>query len=107
MPHAKCTQADHTPPAVTTNPMRVPPSRPTRTAVSAHPAAPAAPEARAAALPGLAVPPGNGTESGLAAQARLAAELAEERHVALELQRAILPLHDEAFDLPGLRTMVR
>jgi len=27
--------------------------------------------------------------------------------VAVELQRAILPLHDEAFDLPGLRTMVR
>jgi serine phosphatase RsbU (regulator of sigma subunit) len=53
------------------------------------------------------VPPGNGSESGRAAEARLAAELAEERHVALELQRAILPLHDEAFDLPGLRTMVR
>ena len=51
--------------------------------------------------------PGNGAESGLAAEARLAAELAEERHVALELQRAILPLHDEPFDLPGLRTMVR
>jgi serine phosphatase RsbU (regulator of sigma subunit) len=44
--------------------------------------------------------------TGPAAQARLAAELAEERHVAVELQRAILPLHDEAFDLPGLRTMV-
>jgi serine phosphatase RsbU (regulator of sigma subunit) len=49
----------------------------------------------------------NGAGSGLAAEARLTAELAEERHVALELQRAILPLHDEAFDLPGLRTMVR
>jgi len=46
-------------------------------------------------------------DSRLAAEARLAAELAQERHVALELQRAILPLHDEAFDLPGLRTMVR
>ena len=46
-------------------------------------------------------------DSRVAAEARLAAELAEERHVALELQRAILPLHDEAFDLPGLRTMVR
>jgi serine phosphatase RsbU (regulator of sigma subunit) len=78
--------------------MRVPPDRPTGTAVSAHPAA---------AVPGLAVPPANGAESGLAAEARLAAELAEERHVALELQRAILPLHDEPFDLPGLRTMVR
>ncbi len=78
--------------------MRVPPDRPTGTAVSAHPAA---------AGPGLAVPPANGAQSGLAAEARLAAELAEERHVALELQRAILPLHDEPFDLPGLRTMVR
>jgi len=58
--------------------------------------------------PGFAVPaPGNGAGTGLAAEVRLAAELAEERHVALELQRAILPLHDEAFDLPGLRTMVR
>jgi serine phosphatase RsbU (regulator of sigma subunit) len=63
---------------------------------------------RADVAPGLAVPPpGNGDGAGLAAEARLAAELAEERHVALELQRAILPLHDEAFDLPGLRTMVR
>jgi serine phosphatase RsbU (regulator of sigma subunit) len=44
--------------------------------------------------------------TGTAAQAGLAAALAEERHVAVELQRAILPLHDEAFDLPGLRTMV-
>src|SRR6202046_3859313 len=98
MPHAKCTQADHTPPAMTINAMRVPSDRPTGTAVSAHPAA---------AVPGLVVPPENGAESGLAAEARLAAELAEERHVALELQRAILPLHDEPFDLPGLRTMVR
>ena len=39
--------------------------------------------------------------------ATLAAELAQERHVALELQRAILPLHDEPFELPGLRTVVR
>jgi serine phosphatase RsbU (regulator of sigma subunit) len=37
----------------------------------------------------------------------LAAELAQERHVTLELQRAILPLHDEPFDLPGLRAVVR
>src|SRR5262252_5479320 len=42
-----------------------------------------------------------------AAQASLAAELAQERHIAIELQHAILPLHDEPFDLPGLRTMVR
>jgi serine phosphatase RsbU (regulator of sigma subunit) len=45
--------------------------------------------------------------AGRAAELALAAALAEERHVAVELQRAILPLHDEAFDLPGLRTMVR
>ena len=42
----------------------------------------------------------------LATEARLAAELARERHTTLELQRAILPLHDAPFDLPGLRTVV-
>ena len=52
-------------------------------------------------------PAGRGGDGRLAAEARLAAELAEERRVAVELQRAILPLHDEAFELPGLRTMVR
>jgi serine phosphatase RsbU (regulator of sigma subunit) len=41
------------------------------------------------------------------ARAELAAELAQQRHVTLELQRAILPLHDEPFDLPGLRAVVR
>jgi len=41
------------------------------------------------------------------AQAKMAAELAMQRHVTLELQRAILPLHDEPFDLPGLRAVVR
>src|SRR5712691_3907815 len=45
--------------------------------------------------------------SGPGGQASLEAELARERHVALELQRAILPLHDEPFDLPGLRAVVR
>jgi len=39
--------------------------------------------------------------------ARLAEALAHERHVTLELQRAILPLHDGPFDLPGLRAVVR
>ena len=39
--------------------------------------------------------------------AKLAAALAQERHVTLELQRAILPLHDGPFDLPGLRAVVR
>ena len=42
-----------------------------------------------------------------ATEASLAAELAEERQIVLELQRAILPLHDTPFDLPGLRTVVR
>jgi serine phosphatase RsbU (regulator of sigma subunit) len=42
-----------------------------------------------------------------ATEASLAAELAQERHITLELQRAILPLHDTPFDLPGLRTVVR
>src|SRR2546430_12501925 len=39
--------------------------------------------------------------------AKLAAALAQERLVTLELQRAILPLHDGPFDLPGLRSVVR
>lgn len=50
------------------------------------------------------------TESALpprGTSARLTAELAMQRHVTLELQRAILPLHDEPFDLPGLRAVVR
>lgn len=42
-----------------------------------------------------------------AIEASLAAELAQERHIVLELQRAILPLHDTPFDLPGLRTVAR
>ena len=39
--------------------------------------------------------------------AKLAAALAQERHVTLELQRAILPLHDRPFELPGLGVVVR
>jgi serine phosphatase RsbU (regulator of sigma subunit) len=39
--------------------------------------------------------------------AALAAQLARERLVTLELQRAILPLHDKPFDLPGLRVAMR
>lgn len=42
-----------------------------------------------------------------AVESRLAAELAQQRHVTVELQHAILPLHDEPFDLPGLRAVVR
>jgi serine phosphatase RsbU (regulator of sigma subunit) len=38
---------------------------------------------------------------------RLAAELTHQRNVTVELQRAILPLHDDPFDLPGLRAVVR
>ena len=38
---------------------------------------------------------------------KLATALAQERHVTLELQRAILPLHEGPFDLPGLRAVVR
>jgi serine phosphatase RsbU (regulator of sigma subunit) len=39
--------------------------------------------------------------------ARLAQALAAQRHVTLELQRAILPLHEGPFELPGLRAVVR
>lgn len=42
-----------------------------------------------------------------AVEASLAAELAQERHVVLQLQHAILPLHDRPFNLPGLRAVVR
>jgi serine phosphatase RsbU (regulator of sigma subunit) len=42
-----------------------------------------------------------------AAGAGLAAQLAQERLVTLELQRAILPLHDRPFNLPGLRAAMR
>jgi serine phosphatase RsbU (regulator of sigma subunit) len=46
-------------------------------------------------------------DTGTADTAGLAAALAAERHVTLELQRAILPLHDAPFELPGLRAVVR
>jgi serine phosphatase RsbU (regulator of sigma subunit) len=45
--------------------------------------------------------------SAAASAATLEAELAQQRHVVIELQRAILPVHEEPFDLPGLRTVVR
>ena len=51
--------------------------------------------------------PADGAARPDPAGAVLAAELAQQRHVTLELQRAILPLHDEPFDLPGLRAVVR
>jgi serine phosphatase RsbU (regulator of sigma subunit) len=52
-------------------------------------------------------PPADGAARPEPAGAVLAAELAQQRYVTLELQRAILPLHDEPFDLPGLRAVVR
>jgi serine phosphatase RsbU (regulator of sigma subunit) len=52
-------------------------------------------------------PPADGAPRPEPAGAILAAQLAQQRHVTLELQRAILPLHDEPFDLPGLRAVVR
>src|SRR5712692_9535390 len=63
--------------------------------------------APSASVPGLPAVPLVRLPGSLAVEASLAAELAQERHVALELQRAILPLHDTPFDLPGLRTVVR
>src|SRR5260221_7100399 len=102
MLHARCTTADQGRSVMTSEPTEAPASRRTRGVAWSRPGTP----------PGRSTPPGRGAEPGLAestlaAGARLTAELAKERHVALELQRAILPLHDEAFDLPGLRTMVR
>ena len=67
---------------------------PTRATVPAQPGGPGGPSR----LP---------ASSAQDLQARLTAELEQERHVALELQRAILPLHDGPFDLPGLRAVVR
>jgi serine phosphatase RsbU (regulator of sigma subunit) len=97
MPHARCTKADQTTCVMTSEAIGVPASRP---ATAGGPPRTGVPSARSIAAPARGEP-------RRAAEARLAAELAEERQVVLELQRAILPLHDEAFDLPGLRTMVR
>ena len=59
-------------------------------------------------LPALAADDASADLAGpLRSRARLTAELAMQRHVTLELQRAILPLHDEPFELPGLRAVVR
>jgi len=101
MPHARCTKADQTRCVMTSEALGVPASRP----ATAGPPRAGGPSARSIAAPARA--DSRIADSRHAAEVRLAAELAEERHVALELQRAILPLHDEAFDLPGLRTMVR
>ncbi len=77
-------------------------SRQDRAAASARPDAAARQAGGTQIDPELAAAiPKQGTETGLSA------ELAMHRHVTLELQRAILPLHDEPFDLPGLRVMVR
>src|SRR5260370_42570744 len=98
MPHARCTQADQTRTVVTSEAIEVPASRRTPAAIPSRPGSP----------PGRGImPPGHGAEPRLATEARLAAELAEEPHVPLELQRAILPLHGAAVDRPGMLTTVR
>jgi serine phosphatase RsbU (regulator of sigma subunit) len=79
--------------------MDVPVSVPGTPAVSPRQAGALARASLASSLPRQRPGPGG--------QASLEAELARERHVALELQRAILPLHDEPYDLPGLRAVVR
>ena len=90
-------------------------SRPGTAAASARTPSPRPVAARAdsSALHPAALPPTGPIGSEMAAvpqqgtKATLTAELAMQRHVTLELQRAILPLHDEPFDLPGLRAMVQ
>jgi serine phosphatase RsbU (regulator of sigma subunit) len=76
-------------------------TRAPRPATRAPGRAPAAPTS----LPGTVARAAGPPERAVAA--RLAAELAAERHVVLELQRAILPLHDQPFELPGLAAVVR
>jgi serine phosphatase RsbU (regulator of sigma subunit) len=66
----------------------------------------AARSAFAAASGPFALRPRN-TERAPGDPTALAAALLQERHVTLELQRAILPLHEAPFDLPGLRAVVR
>src|SRR5580658_2346676 len=81
--------------------------RPGTAAQSVHPAAAQpAPVQALAAAPADQVP-ADAADEPRGSRARLTAELAMQRHVTLELQRAILPLHDEPFDLPGLRAVVR
>jgi serine phosphatase RsbU (regulator of sigma subunit) len=69
------------------------------------------PEEAVSSPPAASRPPIAASRSKLAGpravEARLEAELAQQRHVTVELQHAILPLHDEPFDLPGLRAVVR
>jgi serine phosphatase RsbU (regulator of sigma subunit) len=92
---------------LTRDTVQAPASRPGTAAPQPRPAgqdqafaAPLAPHGRTDSAAEPALPP-HGT------RARLMTELAMQRHVTLELQRAILPLHDEPFDLPGLRAVVR
>src|SRR5487761_1193989 len=89
MPHARCTHVHLTRAAMTAD-------------LSASRARPA---------PGGHVPRPRGNplmraRAGVA-EAGLAAQLAQERLVTLELQRAILPLPDKPFGLPGLRVAMR
>jgi serine phosphatase RsbU (regulator of sigma subunit) len=108
---------------LTTDTAKVPASRPSTAALSERPA----PDAKDASRRHAALPSHGPIDPGaedlqpedlrpgdlrpevahLGARARLTAELAMQRHITLELQRAILPLHDEPFDLPGLRAVVR
>jgi serine phosphatase RsbU (regulator of sigma subunit) len=80
---------------MTSETVEVPASRPGR----------AAGPVRAGSQDGPARLPGPSRARDL--EARLTAELQQERNVAVELQRAILPLHDGPFELPGLRAVVR
>src|SRR5579875_3593162 len=89
MPHARCTHVHLTRAAMTAD-VSVPRAKP-----SAHGPVPR---------------PRAGTHATARSRvngAALAAQLALERLVTLELQRAILPLHDKPFDLPGLRVAMR
>src|ERR1700722_7769277 len=96
---------------LTTDTVQLSTSRPGTAAESVHPAAaiPRSASKRKRARPEAVMPEPVSPNSAPArgSRARLTAELAMQRHVTLELQRAILPLHDEPFDLPGLRAFVR
>ncbi|MGD0377634.1 MAG: PP2C family protein-serine/threonine phosphatase [Streptosporangiaceae bacterium] len=90
---------------MTSETIEVPPRRQDATGVTSRASGMRDAGRRPASLPG-PVAAGTGP-AGRGLEARLEAELAAERHVVLELQRAILPLHDQPFRLPGLRAAVR
>jgi serine phosphatase RsbU (regulator of sigma subunit) len=82
-------------------------SRPGAAAVPGRADSPAGQSAPPGPPQAPALPQAPGPPQAQDLEARLTAELEQERHIALELQRAILPLHDEPFELPGLRAVVR